>query len=116
MIPNSVANDDSLAEQIQRAYPKTKVVKALNTMANPIMVSPRLIEEDHCCPIAGDDADAKATVKDLLGTFGWREGEFLDLGGIDAARGTEAWLLLWTRIYGATEDVMWNLRLARPES
>jgi 8-hydroxy-5-deazaflavin:NADPH oxidoreductase len=35
-----VSNTDSLGEQIQRAFPEAKVVKALNTMNCQIMVDP----------------------------------------------------------------------------
>src|SRR6266498_1787443 len=38
-----VCNTDSLGEQIQRAFPKAKVVKTLNTMTNVVMVSPDLV-------------------------------------------------------------------------
>src|SRR5439155_712632 len=36
----AVANTDSLAEEIQRAHPDAKVVKALNTVAAAVMVEP----------------------------------------------------------------------------
>src|SRR5918995_3635414 len=35
-----VCNTDSLAEQLQRAFPRTKVVKAFNTMTAAVMVKP----------------------------------------------------------------------------
>src|SRR5437660_4098189 len=35
----SVCNDDSLGEQIQRAFPDTRVVKALNTISVRVMVA-----------------------------------------------------------------------------
>src|SRR4051794_20878215 len=38
----SVCNDDSLGEQIQRAFPEVRVVKALNTMTAAVMVDPGL--------------------------------------------------------------------------
>src|SRR4051794_6903236 len=37
----SVKDSDSLAEQIQRAFPDARVVKALNTMNASVMVDPR---------------------------------------------------------------------------
>ena len=37
----TVCNTDSLGEQIQRAFPKLKVVKALNTLNCSVMVDPR---------------------------------------------------------------------------
>ncbi|MCA9653270.1 MAG: NAD(P)-binding domain-containing protein [Myxococcales bacterium] len=107
----SVCNDDSLGEQIQRAFPRTKVVKTLNTMANPIMVDPSRIPGDHEVIVSGDDAEAKATVSGFLREqFGWSK--VIDLGGISTARGTEAWLLLWTRLYGALGHADFNLHLA----
>ncbi|MDT7759381.1 MAG: 8-hydroxy-5-deazaflavin:NADPH oxidoreductase, partial [Mycobacterium sp.] len=39
--PNLFVNDtDSLGEQIQRAFPDTRVVKALNTMVGDVMTTP----------------------------------------------------------------------------
>ena len=44
----SVCNVDSLGEQIQRAFPKTKVVKSLNTVNAHLMVDPQsLAGGDH---------------------------------------------------------------------
>src|SRR5215211_2751521 len=36
----AVCNDDSLAEQIQRAHPEARVVKSLNTVTASVMTSP----------------------------------------------------------------------------
>ena len=49
--------------------------------------------------VAGNDAEAKATVADLLRSFGWRS--ILDLGGIEAARGMEMYLPLWVLLRSA---------------
>jgi hypothetical protein len=38
--------------------------------------------------IAGDDADAKRTVTDLLADFGWSD--IVDISGIDGSRELEA--------------------------
>src|SRR5262249_15519937 len=70
----TVSNTDSLAEQLQRAHPKAKVVKALNTMNAYLMVDPaKLAGGDHTTFVAGDDAGAKATVTELLRSFGWKD-------------------------------------------
>jgi predicted dinucleotide-binding enzyme len=106
-----VCNTDSLAETIQRAFPKAKVVKALNTMANPVMVNPRSLSGTHHTFLAGNDAGAKETVRGILGQFGWTPEEVLDLGDLTAARGTEQWLPLWVRIMGATKSAMFNIRV-----
>ena len=62
-----VKDTDSLAEQIQRAFPQARVVKALNTMNASLMTHPAgLADADHTVFVSGDDPDAKATVVDLL--------------------------------------------------
>jgi predicted dinucleotide-binding enzyme len=111
----SICNDDSLGEAIQRALPRTKVVKTLNTMANPIMVEPSLLPGDHVVFVSGNDAEAKGAVARFLQEqLGWRN--VVDLGDISTARGTEAWLLLWTRLYGALGTAEFNLQLVRTPS
>ena len=47
----------------------------------------------------------------LSSAFGWER--FVDLGDVTMARGTEAWLLLWTRLYGALGTGRFNLKLVR---
>lgn len=96
----SVMGDDSLGEQIQRAFPGARVVKALNTINCQVMVDPRRVPGDHDVFICGNDDAAKAEVRELLATFGWADGSILDLGDISAARGTEAYVLLWLRLMG----------------
>lgn len=107
----SVVNTDSLAEQIQAAFPEAKVVKALNTMWCGIMVNPRMLPDTHHTFLSGNDATAKATVKELLRSFGWQEGEILDLGDITTARGTEMMLPLWVRVWGATQNGAFNFKI-----
>lgn len=110
----SVANTDSLGEQIQRAHPELHVVKALNTLSNPLMVNPSLVNNgDHTLPICGNDAGAKQKVISLLQTFGWKAENILDLGDITNARGTEAFLLLWVRMFGAYKTPMFQLKIVR---
>jgi 8-hydroxy-5-deazaflavin:NADPH oxidoreductase len=95
---HSVCNTDSLGEQIQRAYPTAKVVKALNTVTAAVMVEPSLIPGVHTIFVCGNDAKAKGVVIDLLKTgFGWKE--VMDLGDITAARAQEMYLSLWLRLF-----------------
>jgi predicted dinucleotide-binding enzyme len=89
----TVANTDSLGEQIQRAFPSAKVVKALNTMNYRVQTNPHILHETSDVFICGNDASAKAKVTEILGWLGWKEP--IDLGGIDCARGMEAILLIW---------------------
>ena len=102
----SVANTDSLAETLQRAFPQARVVKALNTMTASVMVDPARVPGDHVVVMAGDDADAKQLVTGVLGELGWGPGRVVDLGGLAAARGMEMFVMLWwsmTQAFGTYE-------------
>jgi predicted dinucleotide-binding enzyme len=109
----SVVNTDSLAEQIQRAFPAVKVVKTLNTMNAHIMVDPALVAGgDHHVFVSGNDPAAKAQVTGILKDwFGWKH--IIDLGDITTARGVEMVLPLWLRVWGALGGPMFNFKIAR---
>jgi predicted dinucleotide-binding enzyme len=106
-----VCNTDSLGEQIQRAYPETKVVKGLNTMTAYIMVNPALLPEDHNVFLSGNDSGAKSEVVTLLQSFGWKERNIIDMGDITTARGTEQLVAIWVRLYGALKNPMFNFKI-----
>ncbi len=107
-----VKDTDSLAEQVQRAFPGTKVVKALNTMSAALMVDPAgLAGADHSVFVSGDDAEAKATVTGLLRQFGWRD--VIDLGDLSTARGAEMMLPLWLRLMGVVGTPAFNIKIVR---
>jgi hypothetical protein len=108
----SVLNTSSLGEEIQKKFPDTRVVKALNTMWCGLMVNPSLINNgDHHTFISGNDVAAKEKVKELLVSFGWNTNNILDLGDITTARGTEMYLPLWLRIWGATQNGAFNIKI-----
>jgi 8-hydroxy-5-deazaflavin:NADPH oxidoreductase len=107
----TVANEDSLAEQIQRAYPDAQVVKALNTVNANVMVSPASLDEETNLFICGNEQRAKAQVIEILETFGWLSGDIVDLGDISAARGMEAYLLLWIRMMQTLGTAAFNIRI-----
>ena len=108
----TVANKDSLGEQLQRALPKTQVVKALNTINAELMVEPgKLAGGNHDLFIAGNDAGAKEKVTELVKSFGWRT--VIDIGDITGARATESYLLLWIRLMGQLGTVAFNLKVVR---
>src|SRR6186713_1042265 len=69
--------DDSIAEQIQRAHPDAKVVKALNTVNAEVMVDPSIVPGEHVLFMCGNDEAAKAQVVELLGSFGWPAGRIV---------------------------------------
>lgn len=108
----SICNTHSLGEEIQKTFPHTKVVKALNTMWCGLMVNPAMINGgDHSTFICGNDAGAKEEVIKILKSFGWAEKNILDLGDITKARGTEMYLPLWLSIYGATNNGAFNIKI-----
>jgi 8-hydroxy-5-deazaflavin:NADPH oxidoreductase len=107
----TVANTDSLGEQIQRMLPDAKVVKALNTVAAPIMTNPQLVPGDHDIFVCGNDPAAKDQVRKILGDFGWKN--IIDLGDISNARGTEMWLALWVRLMMKFQNPVFNLHIQR---
>jgi len=107
----AVANDDSIGEQIQRAYPDTRVVKALNTVNMQVMVDPAGVPGDHVLFVAGDEDDAKAQVVELLGSFGWPAERIVDLGDISGARGMEQYLVLWLRLLVRLGHARFNISL-----
>jgi predicted dinucleotide-binding enzyme len=102
LIPE-LCNTNSLGEEIQKKFPDTKVVKTLNTMWSTLMTAPSTLKNgDHTNFICGNDEESKNKVKSLLNELGWKEETILDLGDIVGSRGTEAIILLWLRIWGAT--------------
>lgn len=112
--PVSLAKDgDSLAEEIQRAFPDAKVVKSLNTMNCRVMVEPALVPGEHHVFLSGNDAGAKGVVKGLLREFGWPDASILDLGDVTTARGPEAIMPLWLRVAGLYGRAPFNLRWVR---
>jgi predicted dinucleotide-binding enzyme len=115
MPPLAIARDapgGSLGERIQAAFSNVKVVKALNTMNANVMVDPQaLAGGDHTAFICGNDQGAKATVRRLLESLGWRD--VVDLGDITAARGMELLLPIWLRLWGKLGSIPFNFKIAR---
>lgn len=107
-----VCNNDSLGERIQHRFPRTKVVKALNTMNAYVMVDPgRLAGGDHSTFVSGNDPDAKVKVTALLAELGHRD--IIDLGDITTARGPEMYLPLWIRLAASLGTPAFNLKIVR---
>lgn len=114
-----VGNTDSLGETIQRAFPDVRVVKTLNTVATELIVDPHsLAGGDHSVFVSGNDGSAKEQVATLLqDEFGWRD--VIDLRDITTARGTEAYLALWIRLWGTVASrgiisPVWRAQFLRP--
>lgn len=62
--------------------------------------------------ISGNDAEAKAKVRDILAKgFGWKS--IVDLGDITSARAMEMVLPLWVRLYGVYQSPNFNLKIVK---
>ncbi len=108
-----ISNTDSLGEQIQRRFPEAKVVKALNTMNCEVMVDPGKVPGEHDVFLCGEDEGAKHQVGELLESFGWAAECIRDVGGISSARGTEMYVALWLRLWGALGTGYFNIAVVR---
>jgi hypothetical protein len=76
------------------------------------MVAPQNVGGgEHDVFIAGEDAGAKAEVRALVLSMGWRPERVRDLGGIDAARSLEMYLSLWLRLMGELGTAQFNIRI-----
>ena len=110
MIPE-LSNTTSAGEALQSRLPGAKVVKTLNTMNHLIMVDPGRVPGKHDVFLCGDDAEARAGVAGMLEEFGWSDP--IDLGPLSAARGTEALMPFWIRMWGALGSADFNYRIVR---
>ena len=109
----TISNTDSLGEQIQRAYPDTRVVKSLNSVYYQVMIDPSRVPGPHSIFVAGNDSDAKRTVDALLGEFGWLAESIIDLGDITGARGVEMYARLFFTLYNAFGTFDFNINVTR---
>lgn len=61
--------------------------------------------------VAGNDAKAKDDVKGILKQFGWSD--IIDLGNITVARGMEMLVILWVRVWGATQNGYFGFKIVK---
>lgn len=107
----SVKDTDSLAEQIQRAHPRARVVKSLNTVNAAVMVQPQRLPSPTSMFLAGDDPAARSLVRGLLEELGWTD--VIEFSELQAARGLEMWLPLWVRLMSTLGTPEFNLAIVR---
>ncbi|WP_183093863.1 NADPH-dependent F420 reductase [Nocardioides stalactiti] len=103
--------DDSIAEQVQRAHPDALVVKTLNTLTAELMAHPEVLADPGTVFVSGDDPDAKHVVTGLLHQLGHTD--VLDLGDITTARGVEWMMPAWLRVMGAVGTASFNWKVVR---
>ena len=84
--------NESLMEQLQKAYPAAHFVKAFNSVGSGQMVNPKFAGGRPTMFICGDDGNAKKTVAQILDQFGW---DTEDMGSAEAARAIEPLCRLW---------------------
>ena len=89
--PGSVLDGDSVTEQLQVLVPRAKFVKAFNTIFASVMANPTGDGQPFDTFLAGDDAEARATVAELARSMGFRP---IDAGGLPIARVLEGMALL----------------------
>jgi predicted dinucleotide-binding enzyme len=100
-----------VGEVIQRAFPKARVVKALNSVSAHLMVDPKHLGKPHTVFVAGNDAVAKGEVTDLLRSFGWED--IIDLGDVSAFRAMEQLIPLWMALERVTGGPEFQLAVVR---
>jgi predicted dinucleotide-binding enzyme len=103
-----VPADSSAAKQLQDAVPGAKVVKAFNTNFGGTLASGEIGSVPTTVLVAGDDADAKQTLVELVTAAGLQG---LDAGSLKRARELEAIGLLQMTLAGA-EKISWGGGLA----
>lgn len=87
----------SNAELIQAAAPNARVVKAFNTLNWRQMVDPETAGGPITIPIAGDDAEAKLVVAEIVTGMGL---EVVDIGPLRYAHVLEEMLVIWANSLG----------------
>lgn len=103
----------SIGETIQSAFPKLRVVKSMNTLTSFAMLNPAAVPGgDSTLFMSGNDAAAKATVLELLQSFGWQD--VIDLGDISTAGATELMMPIWLRVWGKLgQTTIFNFKIVR---
>jgi len=84
--------NDSLMEQLQKAAPEARFVKAFNSVGNAHMVNPSFGADRPTMFICGNDAAAKDQARGILTQFGW---DTEDMGLATSARAIEPLCMLW---------------------
>ena len=105
---------DTLGESLQRALPRTRVVKAMNFPSAQLMGHPEKLDGTHSIFLAADDAAARNAVKNLLESFGWLD--LIDLGDLAACRAMEQLAPMWIRLNEKLGHVWFNLHVVRNDS
>jgi 8-hydroxy-5-deazaflavin:NADPH oxidoreductase len=98
-----MAIESSAGEMIQQWLPDSIVVKAFNTVGFHVIANPAAAGGPVSVPIVADDAEAKATVAEIVQSVGF---ETVDVGPLRHARALEMMSMLYIVPYlqGRKED------------
>lgn len=99
----------STAALLAAAAPRARIVKAFNSVGWEVMANPVYGGGVPIMPYCGDDAEAKQTVRGLIGDLGF---EAIDVGPLANAWLTESMAQLWGQIAytaGLGREVAWAL-------
>jgi len=99
-----VPADSSAAAELAERLPKSKVLKAFNTTFAATVESGRVGDSTTTVLIAGDDADAKAALAEVVTSGGLNA---IDAGSLKRARELEAMGFLAITL-GAAEKLPWT--------
>ena len=88
----TIGHTTSGGEAVQRLLPRARVVKTLNQVGAEIMARNDHLPQRPVMFMAGDDAEAKAGVADILRDLGFYA---LDAGDITKSRLLEPFALVW---------------------
>lgn len=102
---------ETLGESLQRALPRTRVVKAMNFVGASLMGHPEKLEGRHTVFVAGNDESARKEVTSLLQSIGWHD--ILDLGDLTACRAMESMGPLWVRLNKVLDTVRFDIEVVR---
>jgi predicted dinucleotide-binding enzyme len=91
----AIGHNDSAGETVARLAPGALVVKAFNTKGANNMEDSRYGTGKLMMPIAGDDAQAKATVSSLATDLGF---EAIDAGPLSMSRYLEPMAVVWIKL------------------
>ncbi|MFY1687213.1 NADPH-dependent F420 reductase [Plantactinospora sp. WMMB782] len=106
--------DGSLAEEIQRALPETRVVKTLNTVGPAeLMTAPTSLATPLSVFLSSDDRAAKAVTAGLLAELDWPAEWIVDLGALSTAWWPESFVLMVRPLVAALGPVPFGLAVAR---
>jgi len=95
---HAVAGKGSNAQMIQDVLPGARVVKAFNTLNYRQMVDPETAGGPITIPLAGDDAEAKAVIAELVEGMGLVP---VDVGPLAYAHILEEMLVMWANSIGS---------------